>query len=169
MAMTSKPAKQKRTRRRKRRRKPHNEPVYYVMQIESWDWSLSFGVSQSKHFDDPYMDYRHLELNGRLLQPTNIKANMAEAILIPDKNLNEENRQQHQPKSVGSLNLSDGKLRALLSIPQDVLDTILQMLAAERFKYIVITGDKLHYRQAMVKSFRLECELDEDDLPPEEI
>jgi hypothetical protein len=56
-----------------------------------------------------------------------------------------------------------GTLTALLSMPQDAIDAVLQMLTAGRFKYIIMTGDPLRYRQGIVKSYRLERELNKDD------
>lgn len=162
------PEEKKKARVRKRRRKPRQEPVDYVVQIEAWDWSFSFGVNWSKHFDDPYMDFRHLQLTGRLFHPKTIKAEKAEVTLMPDARLNEARRQQNKPTGVGSLNLHQGTLSALLSMPQDALDSVLQMLVADRFKYIIMIGDPLRYRQGMVKDYRLERELNEDNLPPDE-
>ena len=157
------PEGKKKARGRKRRRKPRQEPVYYIVQIEAWDWSFSFGVNWSKHFSDPYMDFRHLLFTGRLLHPKAIKAEKAEITLMPDVRLNEDHRQQHKPMHVGSLNLHQGTLTALLSMPQDALDTVMQMLTTDRFKYFIMTGDPLRYRQGIVKSYRLERELNKDD------
>jgi hypothetical protein len=39
-------------------------------------------------------------------------------------------------KAVGSLNLHDGRLNGLLSIPKDSLTPILQMLIASRFQFV---------------------------------
>lgn len=162
------PEGKKKARVRKRRRAPRQEPIYYVVQIEAWDWSFSFGINRSKLFDDPYMDYRHLQLTGRLLRPKKIKADKADITILPNIYLNEDRRQQQKPTAVGSLNLDKGTLTGLLSMPQDALDAVVQMLVAGRVKYIIMTGDPLRYRQGKVQSYRLERELHEDDLPPDE-
>lgn len=168
MSADTPPEEKKKARSRKKRRKPHQEPVDYVVQIEAWDWSFSFGVNWSKHFTDPYMDFRHLQLTGRLLHPKKIKTEKAEVTLMPDARLNEARRQQNKPTGVGSLNLSSGTLTALLSMPQDALDSVLQMLMAGRFKYFIMTGDQLRYRQGHAQYYRFDRELNEDNLPQDE-
>jgi hypothetical protein len=52
-----------------------------------------------------------------------------------------------------------------LSIPKDALTPIPQMLIAGRFKFVDMGGPKLRYREAPVRSFRLETHIDEDDMP----
>ena len=41
------------------------------------------------------------------------------------------------------------------------------MLIAGRFRYVVLQGTKLRYRQGDVQHFRLETTIDEEDLPSE--
>jgi hypothetical protein len=109
MSADIQPKEKKKARARKKRRKPRQEPVNYIMQIEAWDWSFSFGVEWGKHFSDPYADYRHLILKGRLLHPRTIKADKAEVTFLPKAHLNEDRRQQHKPTSVGPLSLCRGR------------------------------------------------------------
>lgn len=125
-------------------------------------------MNNVRHFDDPYLEFRHLNVHGKLLQPGGIKAETVELTFMPNNNLNEENRQHHEPNSVGSLNLNKGVLQGLLSLPADALVPILQMLTADRFRYVLMNGTKLRYRQGTLQSFGLDETLDEDDLPPED-
>ena len=39
------------------------------------------------------------------------------------------------------------------------------MLIAGRFKFVDMGAVKLRYREALVRSFRLETHIDEDDMP----
>jgi hypothetical protein len=41
------------------------------------------------------------------------------------------------------------------------------MLIAEKFKYVVLHGSGLRYRQASLRSFRFEMQIDNEDLPDE--
>jgi hypothetical protein len=160
--------KEKKTPRRKtKRKKTRNETVYYVMEITDWDWSFMFGVSPRRDMDGPYSDYRHLDLRGRLLRPTRIKADEVKLSLLPDHRLNEDQRKGHEPQSVGSLQLYRGQLDGIVSIPADALGQVLQMMIAGRWKYAVFDGDRLHYGQGRLRMFRLHATLEPDDLPPE--
>jgi hypothetical protein len=56
---------------------------------------------------------------------------------------------------------------ARLSIPSDMLPSVLQVLAAGRLKYLVMRGSKFRYRSARLVSFSLQTRLAEDDLMEE--
>ena len=66
--------------------------------------------------------------------------------------------------SVGSLTLYQGALQGLILMPLDALKPVMQMLIAERFKYVIIQGARLRYRKTIIHHYRLERGLDEDDL-----
>jgi hypothetical protein len=154
--------------RRKGKRRQRERTVYYVVQIEAWDWSYSFGLDKTRYRDEPYMEFRHLEIKGKLLRPHRVKADSVEITLLPDVTLKKENRGRDEPRSVGSIHLDRGLLQALLPIPADVLDPVLQMLIAGRTQYVVIDSAPMHYRQALVKHYRIDSVYDPEDLPPDE-
>jgi hypothetical protein len=158
---------QPRTKRRKRRRSPpQDEHVRYVVAIEDWDWSYSFGLAGRKDSLDPYMEHRQLAITGRPLRPVDPKIATVELWFLPTDGLDENKRKDdQQPTAVGSLNLHDGRLNGLLSIPKDSLTPILQMLIPDRFKFVDMGGAKLRHRQALVRSFLFETHID-DDMPP---
>lgn len=154
------------TKRKKRQRvPPQDECVRYVVAIEGWDWSYSFGLAGRKDSADPYMEYRQLAVIGKLLHPTNLSIQSVELWFLPTDDLDEDQRKNHTPKAIGSLSVRDGLLTGLLSLPKDALFPILQMLIAGRFKFVDLSGAKLRYREALVRSFGLETHIDEDDLP----
>lgn len=84
---------------------------------------------------------------------------------MPDLRLNEGERERYERHSCGSLNLHRGHLRALLPIPLDALPSVLQIASSDHLRYVVITGDKLRYGQGLVRTYRLQRNLDKDDLP----
>jgi hypothetical protein len=60
----------KAVKRKKRRRAPPGEFVEYIVEITDWDWgySLLLNTSTGKYRDDdPYMEFRHLQITGKLL------------------------------------------------------------------------------------------------------
>jgi hypothetical protein len=164
MAAEPKP---KAAKKKKRRRAPREEFVNYVAAIEDWEWSYSLLLNTDKHAADPYHEFRHLVITARPLRPVGLKTDRLEMSLLPTVGMNPGQRQDREPLAVGLLEAYDDRIVGLIQIPIDVLPAILQMLIAERFKFIVMGGDKLRHRRACLHRFRLEMKLDEDDLPAE--
>jgi len=164
----AKEAKKTPARRKRARGRPRVENVYYVVAVEDWDWSLWFGVSNMPECEGPYDDYRHLNLRGKLLRPSRLKCETVELYFLPDKRLNEGERERNQPVSVGHLNLRAGLMNGIMSMPADALPLLLTLAMAEKLRYVVIQGDPFRYGNAAVKSFRVEMSIDEDDLPADE-
>ena len=152
------------------RRKPKrrtSDHVYYVVEIVGWDWSLMFGVSNAPHISGgPYDDYRHLKIQGRLIRPSRLQGRSLELIFLPDERLNREHRQNDRPTLIGHLSFH-GQPNALMSIPADALPSLLSILTAEKFRFVVLHGSVLRYRQTDLQSFRFEMQIDDEDLPDE--
>lgn len=151
--------------RKKRRRKSAEEFVDYIVAIEDWDWSYSLSLDASRHAADPYHEFRHLKIRGRLLHPKGLKTDRAEITLLPSYDMLPEARKERQPRCAGSLDVYDDHIAGLVSIPMDALPPILQMLIGGRFRFVEMRGPRFRYRQALCNSFRLEMELDPEDLP----
>ena len=143
------------------------EIVTYAIEIEDWDWSYSFGLNSPKD-DDPCFDFRHLDILGRVLRPTKLKAQKARITLLPTPEYDHGQRKDLKLLAVGSLRLKPYELTGLLSIPADALAPILTVLGAGRLRYVVMRGAPLKHRQARLRSFSLDKTINEDDLPPEE-
>jgi hypothetical protein len=114
---------------------------------------------------DPYREYRHLRIDGKLLHPKIPSAETVEVNLLPRADLDQDRRKDDQPSAVGSLRLDGGRLIVLQSIPKDSLTPILQVLIADRFRFVDLGGAKLRHRQALVSSFSLATHIDPDDMP----
>jgi hypothetical protein len=136
-----------------------------VVEVTEWEWSLMFGVNERPDREGPYSDYRHLNIRGNLLYPARVKVREIEVTLMPNRRLNEGERERDEPHSVGSLHLHRGSLQVLLPIPLDALPSILQVACADRLRYVVITGDRLRYGHGLVRMYRLQRMIDKDDLP----
>lgn len=158
----SKAIRKKTTRRRPKR--TDDIVIRYVVEIVSWDWGYSFGINYDKRDVDPYMEFRHLEILGRLIRPSEINGEAVELSLLPTVRLNRDRREKDQPAAVGSLRRNGARLLGLLSLPEDVLPSILTALAAKHLRFIDLAGEPLRRNQALVRSFRLQQhdELDED-------
>ena len=161
-----KPAGKARVSRKKSKRRVE-EHVYYVVEILGWEWSFMFGVSNAPDISGgPYDDYRHLKIEGRLIRPSRLRDRSVELVFLPDERLDRENRQNDRPMLVGHLSFH-GSPNALMSMPADALPSVLAMLIAAKFKYVVLHGSVLRYRQTDLQSFRFEMQISDEDLPDE--
>ncbi|WP_271557606.1 hypothetical protein [Bradyrhizobium sp. CCBAU 45394] len=152
----------------KRRRKPREEIVDYVVEIDGWDWGYAFSLNMERLPIDPYHEFRHLQIKGRLLAPTEPKTDRVEISLLPSPELVEEKRKELTPIALGSLSLGPDGVLGNIGIPWDALTPILQMLIAGRFKFVLMRGTRFRPRSAKLNSLRLETKLTEDDPLPEE-
>jgi hypothetical protein len=157
--------KSKAGRKGKRGRVPREEYVDYVVAIEGWDWGYSLSLNTERHPTDPYHEFRHLRIDGRLLHPKGLKTDRAEVLLLPTHSMQQEQRKDFEPLALGGLDAYPDRIVGSLGIPADVLSPILQMLIAGQFKFVLMRGSKFRYRSARLSSFRLEMKLTEDDMP----
>jgi hypothetical protein len=142
-----------------------DEHVYYILEIMSWRWNLSFGIAHEPRRDpDPYDDVRHLTIQARFTRPRRLAEQAIELTFIPIEHLTYEHRQSDQPRYIGSVNLRR-EAQAIFSLPSDALPSLLPMLIAEKFRYLVLHGTGLRYHQASVRSFRFEMQVNEDNWP----
>jgi hypothetical protein len=140
------------------------EIAWYVMPIADWNWTLSFGVTGGRRPSEPYTDFRHLQLRGTLLQPRRVNAKSVELTLMPDARLNRGDWPDSPRPPVGSLTLNlslDRLLQGLLPMPADALEPVLVLLSADRVKFVVLDGDPLRHRRALIGHYRLEMSYDE--------
>lgn len=66
---------------RKKQQATLQSSATYIVEIQDWDWSYSFGVNAARYDERPYSDYRHMLVTGKILLPTRlqVKAEAAEA------------------------------------------------------------------------------------------
>lgn len=166
MATEPKPT---RSAKKKRRRKAREEIVDYVVAIEDWDWGYSFSLNSERQPIDPYDEFRHMQVRGRLLRPAGQKTDRAEISLLPTRDLEGPQRRKLDPLALGSLNLMHDGILGNIGIPWDALTPILQMLIAGRFKFVLMRGTRFRHRTAKLNSLRLETRLTEDDMPAESV
>lgn len=145
---------------------------FYVVQTERWDWSFSFGVNPSrKHFPVPYSDYRHVEVHGQLLRPKAARAEMAGLTFLPRLDLDlaavADLPASAEPKAIGSAHVRAGAFQGLLSMPHDVLASLLTALTAGQLHYVTLEGEPLFRGQAMIRRFSFRAAYDPNGLPDE--
>lgn len=160
---------------RKKRRRKVDEIAYYHVQITGWDWDLSFGLNAAKWEDKRYSDYRHLQIRGTLLRPRKLNVEEVELTVLPTVKPEEFETTRDRPprRCVGALNVRGSKsepreLDGHLSMPADALVPVLQMLIAGRFKYVLMDGEPMRYRQALICHYTLTEVHDEAEYPDDE-
>ena len=155
---------------KKRRGRPKLTISYYIVQITDWDWSYSFGLNATTFDNRHYSDYRHLLVRGKVLLPSKlkVKTEAAELTFLPDIPPAElEQRGDPRPRAVGHLQVHKGLLTGGLSMATEALDAVMRMLLAGRLKYVVLDGEAMRYRQALIRHYQLVTQLDPEDYPDE--
>lgn len=146
--------------RQTRRKRPSDEEVRYVVEIQEWDWGLWFGITNAPHISGGhYDDYRHLEISGTFVAPGKYAGRTVDLAFLPDRRLNNQGGGTYHIGSIGHLSLPRAA-RAICSMPSDALPAVLQMLIAERFRFVVFSGGAARYGQVDFRSFRFATSFD---------
>ncbi len=142
----------------------------YVIQIERWDWSLHFGLNPTRgeHRPEPFTDYRHIKITGRLLRPAVGKVKAARLTILPTFQVNPELAEDYpsayEPQAIGGISVSRGEISGPITIPHDALAPLLTMLAAGRIGFVVLEGDPIEGREARIRFVSFHTEYDLADL-----
>jgi hypothetical protein len=82
-----------------------------------------------------------------LLHTKGLRTDRIELTFLPSTSLDPEARKALRPTGVGSLDGYGDPITGLMSLPQDALPPILQMLTGERFKFVVMHGTRFSHRR----------------------
>jgi hypothetical protein len=88
-----------------------------------------------------------------------------ELSFLPKTSLNEAVRAASKRTTIGLLQLRAKRVNGIISMPADALSPVLHALGAGRLKHVVLNGDEMRYRRAVVRAFRFERKISKDDLP----
>jgi hypothetical protein len=77
----------RKTPRKKGGRRPREPDVYYVVAIDGWDWSYSLSLNMDRQPADPYHEFRHLQVRGRLLHPKGLRTDRIALTFLPSRDL----------------------------------------------------------------------------------
>lgn len=123
-----------------------------------WDGGYSFSLNSERQPIDPYHEFRHLQVRGRLLQPGGCRPTWRRSRCCLRK-LEAPQRTKLEPIALGSLNASPDAMLGNIGIPWDALTPILQMLIADRFKFVLMRGTRFRHLAAKLNSLRPEAKL----------
>lgn len=153
---------------RKAKAPKQSEPVRLTGEIEGWDWSFSFLLNKRtgkrKYSEEPYYDFRHLHVKCKSAG-SHARFATFELVLLPNSNYNEEPRRQHQdPGGVGGAHTkSASHVEAIVSMPTDVLNSLLIGLSGKHLRFASLTMEAMKHRRARVLGFGLQTSRDPDD------
>ena len=152
----------------RRKQKHRTEIGYYHLEITEWDWDYSLSVNVPPSEDTQFSEYRYLVIRGTLLRPRKIKPETAEINLFPQSLDIPRHQGETRPRSVGSLDFHGGRLVGYLAMALDVLGPVLQMLIAGRYKYLLMDGEPMRDRKAVIRHYYFAAKHDEADYPDDE-
>ncbi len=160
---------------KKQRRSDPIPFAYYHFQITDWDMSYSFSANVPKYEDSRFSDYRHLLIRGAVLRPRKMGVETAELWFFPNiaRGDFEPKHDQPPPPGVGTLNIHGAKSEGLrlvgyLSMPEDALALVVQMLIAGRYKFALMNGGTMRWRKCFIRGYEFTAEHDEGDFPDDE-
>jgi hypothetical protein len=145
--------------KRKKKSRESNEPQRYVFHVEAVHPEYSFGVNLLRHEASPLKEFFHPKVTGRLLVPAMQDVSEAELVLIGNRELMQalqtperDTWEKWQPEAIGFIEVRDGKLSGVLSLPFDILCLLLPLLVTHHISVIELDGKKLKYRQSRIRS-----------------
>ena len=143
-------------------------PVSYLMEITGYEWEYHFGLNGTvRNKDDPYVEYRHLTVLGRLLHPSDITLEEMRITFIPEVEMEEENRQGFKPTGFGHLGLREELIDGIFGMPMSALPPVLTGLAGGHHRYVDFYGKQRRYRKAEVRSYRFMAAFEPEDYETE--
>jgi hypothetical protein len=110
-----------------------------------------FGVDETKFGTGPYYDLRHIDFFGAIIEPSGIKATEASVTCFPEVDLIGASLKPIRRfgdrlsptalpvkiRPVGHVHYRGKEYSANLRFPADVLVPILQMMIAEKYRYVI--------------------------------
>jgi hypothetical protein len=66
------------------------------------------------------LEFRHLQITGKLLRPAGLKTDAVEVPLLPSNDMSEERRKDHKPIALGGLDVYQDAIKGSIGIPADV-------------------------------------------------
>jgi hypothetical protein len=151
------------TKARRKLERPRVEMVSHVVEIADWNWNYMFSIDRTSFRTEPYFDCRHLNINGRVLKPDNLRATNATLTCFPMHRLLESERSKDQPKCVGVISHRGKDYSANLHMPLDALTPVLQMLMGGRYRYVSMEANKSFRGEALIINYCFAETIDESD------
>lgn len=153
----------------KKRRKPRKLGFdFFVIQIDDWDLSYSFGLDPERRWSGgPYWEHVSLNVQGTFLSPDKVANRQIPVTVLGrrdrQKALEEpEHTGDWTPKALGTLTVRGSYTDALLWIPYDSFAFLPLLLNEGKVKFIFMAGSELYRGFSDINSIRFEREHKEE-------
>lgn len=140
----------------------------YWVEVEGVEYQYSFHLHHDSKSLKPYTEYCHPKVFGKVLRPTIKWASRAVITLMADRAMEllllSNAKADFELRGIGHLESRAGELNGYFSLPFSTLILLLPALKSGDIREIVMRGDKLRYRQALVKSISFGRHFNPDEI-----
>lgn len=140
----------------------------YLLEVDDVEYEYSLYLNHDPQSARPYVEYCHPKIYGKLLQPTIKQISRGIITLMPDRDMDalllRDARCPYEPRAIGHLETRSGELNGFISLPFSALLLLLPALKSGDIREILMSGDKLKYRKALVKSISFSRHFDPEEI-----
>lgn len=137
----------------------------YLLEVVDWSYAYHLGIRPEKERnDDPFWEHRMIEIQAKFVLPAYPKVDMVDIRLRPLEVLNPSERLVAQPTHIGGLSVRGTQASGHVSIPERSFGEAMTALAAGKWKYLALDGDKMMRGHSKLRSYAFHISYDQDDL-----
>lgn len=142
----------------------------YLIAIEAWEWAYSIGAPdpyyREKHGGEAAEEYNSLTITGRIHRPPKLVGKRAEITVYGTQTLNRANWNDLNVKAIGDIDTfpqGGFSVNIRIDIPDERMASCLTMLAAGKWKWVLLSGTPLKQRRGEIHrvAFPLAADLEE--------
>jgi|MTBAKSStandDraft_1061840.scaffolds.fasta_scaffold02471_4 hypothetical protein len=148
----------------KKRKRQKQTTDFYAIEILDWDldYGINFGPSRFKFGLDA--ETYTLIFIGKIVSPKKVEGRDVEARFqasrYVSKVFNEDSIHEHDDvNSVGNIYIRGSNGYLWISIPHDIISTIMAALKADKIRYITMFGEPLYRGRASIQWFNFAKDL----------
>jgi len=150
-----------------RKRNVDQSETYWI-EVDDVEYHYSLHLHHDPESIQPYTEYCHPKVFGKLLRPTIKQISRAIITLMADRDMDSlllpDAKPSYKPRAIGHVETRSGELNGFVSLPFSALILLLPALKSGSIREIMMSGDKLRYRHALVKSISFSRHFDPDEL-----
>lgn len=151
--------------------RPRQQIAYEDYFAHVADWRVSYGLSKGGdwlHHAGPYWEHVRLIVVVEFFHPPKFAGQVAEISFHgerePDVQLDHPTKEQFQPNRVGTIEVRQGRISYLGTLPLSSLWGLLPALAAGKIKAMRFHGEPVKRGEAAIWSMGFDYEIDPDEI-----
>ncbi|MEJ2034550.1 MAG: hypothetical protein P8Y63_16295 [Deltaproteobacteria bacterium] len=141
---------------KKKQKKAPQEYETYCIQIADWEAPYSLSLESGRLGPGPYWEYASIRIKGIVIHPQKIAGKELDLTFLG-------RREIAAALSKASHTVRGTQQYGFLSLPFDAFPLITGLLAAGRYKYVILHGKALYYGSADIRSINFEPNFNEDE------